>query len=163
MQSLRHSVESIDASVPIDRVTPMRELLSQAVARQRFYALLVAVFAVLALVLASSGVFGLAAYAVTQRRREIGVRVALGADRRAVLDLILSHGFFLAAAGLGLGVPAALVATQVLKSFLFEIGPRDPVALASVGLLLFLTVLVACYLPARRAAKVDPVTALRYE
>lgn len=163
VQIVQHAVRSVDATVPIDRVAPMSELVSDAVARQRFYAVLVTIFAILALLLAASGVFGLTAYAVTHRMREIGVRMALGADRRAVLELILSRGLAVAAAGLGLGIPAALVATQVLKTFLFEIGPRDPVALASMAMLLFVTVLVACYLPGRRATKVDPLAALRYE
>jgi len=163
LQLVRRAIQSVDATIPIDRVVLMRELLSASVARQRFYAALVAVFAILALVLAASGVFGLAAYAVTQRTREIGVRMALGADRKAVLRLVLGHAFGTVAAGLLIGLGAALTATQVLRSFLFEIGPRDPVALTVVAVLLLVTVLLACYLPARRATKVDPLVALRSE
>ncbi|HEY6157418.1 MAG TPA: ABC transporter permease [Gemmatimonadales bacterium] len=161
--SLRAAVQGVDRTVPLDRVAPLDALMAAALARHRFYTSLLGIFAVTALALAATGAYGIAAYAVTRRTQEIGVRVALGASRGAVLELILSHGLALAAIGLTLGVPAALAVTRALSAFLFEIGPRDPVALASVAVVLFVTVLVASYVPARRATRVDPMVALRYE
>ncbi|HXO85323.1 MAG TPA: FtsX-like permease family protein, partial [Gemmatimonadales bacterium] len=160
---VRRVVQGIDGTVPIDRVVAMRELMSDSVGRQRYYAWLLAAFAIVALLLAASGLFGIVAYAVTQRTKEIGIRMALGADSRAVLRLIMARGIALAGAGLLIGLGVALATTQLLRSFLFEIGPRDPVALAAVALLLLVTVVAACYAPARRATAIDPLLAIRSE
>ena len=163
VNSLRQAVQQVDPTVPLDRVAPLNEWIAAALARHRFYALLLAIFAATALALAATGAYGIAAYAVTGRTQEIGIRVALGAGRRAVLGLIITHGVALAAAGLALGTAGAVAATRLFRTFLFEVGPRDPVVLASVGLLLTATALIASYLPARRATRVDPMVALRYE
>ncbi len=117
----------------------------------------------LALVLAATGVYGIAAYAVTRRTREIGIRVTLGAGRAAVLRLVVAHSLALTLTGVALGAAGALATTQVLRAYLFEVGPRDPVVLLAVGLVVVATTLVASYVPARRATKIDPMVALRSE
>src|SRR5437763_1407972 len=163
VKSLRQAVQEVDPTVPLDRVAPLDEWIAAALARHRFYALLLAIFAATALALAATGAYGIAAYAVTRRTQEIGIRVALGAGRGTVLSLIVTHGLALTAGGLALGTAGAVAAARLFRPFLFEVSPRDPVVLASVGLLLTATALVASYLPARRATKVDPMVALRYE
>src|SRR5438552_966057 len=161
--ALRQTIRSLDPNVPIDRAAPFAAWLGDPLAVQRLYTLLLASFAALALALAATGVYGIAAYAVTRRTREIGIRVTVGAGRAAVLRLLVGHGLALTLTGIALGVAGALATTQLLRAYLFEIGPRDPIVLASVGLLVVATALVASYLPARRATKVDPMVALRYE
>jgi len=162
-KAMRDALREVDAGVPLERVAPVSELLSDARARHRFYALLVLVFAATALALAATGVYGIAAYAVTRRTQEIGVRVALGAGRRAVVRLIVSRGMMLTLGGIVLGGAGAFGVTGLLRDLLFEVGPRDPVTLAAVALLLLAATLLASWLPARRATKVDPMVALRYE
>ena len=162
-KAMRDALRKVDAGVPLERVAPVSELLSDARARHRFYALLVLVFAATALALAATGVYGIAAYAVTRRTQEIGVRVALGAGRRAVVRLIASRGVMLTLGGIVLGGAGAFGVTGLLRDLLFEVGPRDPVTLAAVALLLLAATLLASWLPARRATKVDPMVALRYE
>src|SRR6266568_3393121 len=120
-------------------------------------------FAGLALALAATGVSGIAAYAVSRRTQEIGIRVTLGAGRAAVLRLIVGHGLALTLTGIALGVAGALATTQVLRAYLFEVGSRDPVVLLAVGSVVVATTLVASYVPARRATKIDPMVALRSE
>src|SRR5207245_10963725 len=115
-----------------------------------------------AVVRAPTGGRGVAGYAVPRRTQEIGIRVTLGAGRAAVLRLIVGHGLALTLAGIALGVSGALATTQVLRAYLFEIGPRDPIVLTAVGVVVVATALVASYLPARRATKVDPMVAVRY-
>src|SRR6266516_3033814 len=163
VDALRRTIRSLDPHIPIDRAAPFAAWLGDAMVAPRLYTLLLASFAVLALALAATGVYGIAAYAVTRRTREIGIRVTLGAGRAAVLRLIVSHGLALTLSGIALGVAGALATTQVLRAYLFDIGPRDPVVLTAVGLLVVATALIASYIPARRATQVDPMVALRYE
>jgi len=157
------AVESVDADLPIFKVASMEQLVYKSEAELRFHSTLLGCFAALALVLAAVGIYGVLAYSVTQRTNEIGIRIALGAERRQVLRLILSYGAKLTLAGVAIGQVAALAATRVLASYLFGVTTTDPAVFASVTLLLICVALAACYAPARRATRVDPIIALRYE
>jgi putative ABC transport system permease protein len=126
-------------------------------------AVLLSVFGGAALLLAAVGVYGVMGYSVAQRTREIGIRIALGAEQRDILKLIIRQGLTLVLIGVGLGLALALAFTRVLKSLLFGVSTTDPFAFAVIALLLIAVALLACYLPARRATKVDPLVALRYE
>jgi putative ABC transport system permease protein len=130
---------------------------------QKFNGLLLSIFAGLALVLATIGIYGLVAYSVAQRIREIGIRMALGASRRDVLGLILRQGATTGMQGLAMGTAAAYVGTRALSSMLFGVEPHDPLIFFAVAVSLILTVIAASYIPARKAARVDPLVALRYE
>jgi putative ABC transport system permease protein len=133
------------------------------VAQPRLQTALLSLFAVIALALAAVGLYGVLAYLVTQRTREIGVRIALGAQKQNVLSLVIGQGMKLALVGVGVGVLVALALTRVLRSLLYDVKPTDPPTFVAVSLLLVAIALIACWLPARRAAKVDPMEALRYE
>jgi putative ABC transport system permease protein len=159
--AIRSAVWSIDATLPISRVQTMNQARSAATASQQFTLLLVALFALLALVLAAVGLYGVASYNVSQRTRELGIRVALGARRGALLRLVLAHGARLTLIGLAVGTIAALALTQVMSTLLFGVGARDPMTFVGVALLLLAVSLVASFVPARRATRVDPVVALR--
>jgi ABC-type antimicrobial peptide transport system permease subunit len=139
----------------------MDEAVSASVAPPRFRMWLLVLFATAATLIATCGIYGLMAYAVTQRRREIGVRMALGADRRDVLRLVLARAVRIVAAGLIVGLAGAFVVTRVLQRFLFGVTPTDPLAFTLVTLLLLAVGLTAAWLPARRATRIDPTTALR--
>jgi ABC-type antimicrobial peptide transport system permease subunit len=129
----------------------------------RFDAVLTGLFAVLGLLLAAIGLFGLVSYSVAQRTNEIGVRMALGAQKRDVVSMILRQGLRLLLVGLAIGITGALALTRFLSSLLYGVAPTDPVTFTAVSLILIVVALLACYIPARRAAKVDPMIALRYE
>ena len=161
--ALQSEVSAVDKDIPLSAVTSMDDIVGTSVSQPRFSSQLLAIFSSLALLLAAIGLYGLMAYAVTQRRTEIGIRMALGATREDVLKLILRHGSRLAIAGIGMGLVASLAATRVLASMLFAVKPRDPATFSVVALLLIAVALLACYIPARRAAQVDPMVALRYE
>jgi putative ABC transport system permease protein len=133
------------------------------IADRRFTLILVGVFAALALILASIGIYGVISYSVAQRTREIGIRMALGASQRQVLQMVVGGGAKLAALGIVIGAAGALGLTQFIRSFLYGVSPSDPLTFAGISLILGSVALLASYVPARRAMKVDPNTALRYE
>jgi len=160
---LRRAVMEVDHDVPIDNVMTMEARLSASVAAPRFYALLLGVFALTALLLAAIGIYGVLSYNVSQRHREIGVRMALGAAGRDILALVLGQGLTLAVVGVVIGVAGAFAATRFLRTLLFGITATDPVTYVGITVLLTGVALLACWIPARRAIRVDPMTALRYE
>lgn len=160
---LRRAVLEVDPLQPAYGVLPLAELVGSSVARDRFAMILIGSFGVIALVLALLGIFGVLSYHVGQRTHEVGVRAALGASRRDLVGLILSSGARLTFAGIGLGIVLAVASTRLLTSLLFGVSPVDPGTFAIVTLLPATGALAACYLPARRAASVDPVVALRHE
>jgi putative ABC transport system permease protein len=141
----------------------MEQVTAESTARTNFNMILLSIFAGVALLLAATGIYGLMAYSVQQRTHEIGIRMALGARAINVLLLVLREGLSLAVAGIVLGVLGATWLTQAIKSLLFRVGPNDPLTLAFVGALLLFVAAAATYVPARRATKVDPIVALRYE
>jgi predicted permease len=161
-EALRRTLSDVSPEVP-SRFSTMQAALSESVAAPRFRALLIGAFAFLALALAMAGIYGVMAYSVAERTREIGIRMALGAQPGGVLYLVLGQGMRLVAAGLVLGLGAAFVATRLLKSLLFEVKPFDPATFVGASGALFAVALVANYVPARRATHVDPVVALRHE
>jgi putative ABC transport system permease protein len=161
--SVRQSVREVDKDQPVYNVRPMTQLLADSVARRRFNMLLLGLFAAVALLLAALGLYGVMAYSVTRRTHELGIRIALGAQTRDVLRLVVRQGMALVAVGLVIGVCAALVVTRLIRTLLFGVSNVDPLTYAGVALLLLVVTLVACLVPARRATKVDPMVALRYE
>ena len=160
---VREAVGKVDAAIGVDSIEPADRLLAASVARQRFYATVLAVFAIVAGVLAAIGIYGVLAYSVAARTQEIGVRMALGAQRSQVLGLILRRGLALAAIGVALGMVAAAGAARYLQSMLFGIDALDPLTFAAVALGFTAIALLASYVPARRATRVEPVVALRCE
>jgi predicted permease len=146
-----------------DNFRTMEDLLSASIAQQRFNMLLLAMFAGLAVVLVAVGLYGVLAYLVAQRTNEIGIRMALGASHREVLGLVVRNGMRMTFAGLSLGIVAALGLTRLLAGLLFGVKPTDAFTFGSVAILLCGVALLACYIPARRATRVDPIVALRYE
>ena len=160
---LRGILASLDRDVPFSKMQAMNELLSQSVGGPRFATVLVAIFAALALVLAAVGIYGVTSYSVTRRTREIGIMITLGAQRAEVLKLVLSQSLRLALIGAAIGAAAALVVMRLMVSLLFGVSATDPLTFVGVTILLTFVALAACYIPARRAMRVDPMVALRYE
>lgn len=158
---VRETIAALDPNIGIDAIAPMTDLESSSTARQRFYAVVLGVFAVVAALLAAIGIYGVLAYAVVQRTQEIGVRVALGARRGQVVTLVMRRGLVLATAGIAIGLVAAATGARSLQSMLFGIEPLDAVTFAQVAILFAAVALLASYLPARRATAVDPIIALR--
>jgi putative ABC transport system permease protein len=161
--AIRNAIWSVDKDQPIVRVTTMDDLLAASAAERRFALILFQSFALVAMVLAAAGIYGVLSGSVTERTREIGVRLALGAQTGGVLKLVMAQGMRLALAGIGLGLIAAFALTRVLASLLYGVSASDPLTFTGVAVLLAGVAMVACYLPARRATKVDPLVALRYE
>lgn len=160
---LRQAVWNIDPNQPVADIKTMNQVVSDNVGQSRLNMILMACFGGVALLLAAVGIYGLLSYAVTQRTQELGIRIALGAQVKDVLKLILKQGMGLALLGEGIGLAAAFATTRVLKGLLFGVAPSDPVIFIAVFQILALVAFIACYLPARRAARVDPLVALRYE
>jgi putative ABC transport system permease protein len=161
--ALRGAVREADKDLAVFDVATMDELLASSMALRRFSMMLLGVFACVAVLLAGVGIYGVISYSVTQRTREIGIRIALGAQRTDVLLLVVRRGLLLACAGIALGTGGGLVVTRVMSGLLFGVGAKDPFTFAAVAALLACVALVACLVPARRATKVDPMVALRYE
>ncbi|MFL6541531.1 MAG: ABC transporter permease [Chthoniobacterales bacterium] len=161
--TLRQEVHALDPQQALYNVRTAEEVLAQSIARPRFNTTLIAVLAIVALLLATVGIYGVIAYSVTQRTHEIGVRMALGATAADVLRMVVRQGITVALTGLTVGVIAALAATRMLSTLLYGISAADPITYIALALLLGLIALLACYIPARRATKVNPVIALRYE
>jgi putative ABC transport system permease protein len=160
---LRGIVQSLDPNLPLDQVMTMEQRVSASVAHPRFFALLLASFAALAVVLAAIGLYGVISFGVRHCTREIGIRMALGADSRDILRLVLGQGTMLIAAGLVIGVGGAVAASRALRGMLFGVAPGDVWVYAAVTTVLAAVGLAACYVPARRATHVRPAEALRYD
>jgi predicted permease len=163
MAALRYEVQRIDPGVPVLATMSLPDAVDFGALPLRIAGAAASGFGFIGLLLAAIGIYGLVSYSVAQRTQEIGVRVALGATRTDILRLVMLRGFKLAAIGLGIGVALALATTQVLAELLFGIGPADPLTFTGVAVLLAATTLAASWLPARRASRVDPMVALRYE
>jgi putative ABC transport system permease protein len=161
--TVRSLIGQVDANVGIDALLPMEQLVASSLTRQRFYAAVMGVFAAIAVLLSAVGVYGVLAYAVGQRTREFGVRTALGATGRDVLALVLRQGLLLTCIGIGIGLAGAIALTRYLEGMLYEVTPVDPLTYVAVVALFAAVTSIASYLPARRATKIDPLRALRYE
>ncbi|MGH9944737.1 MAG: ABC transporter permease, partial [Pyrinomonadaceae bacterium] len=161
--AVRREIHAVDREVAISEVRTMTQMMSAALAERRFALLLLSIFAAVALALAAVGLYGVMAYAVAARTHEFGIRMALGAQTRDVLQLVFRQGVALAFIGVSVGLVASIALTRLIKSLLFGVSATDPLTFAGVALLLVAVALLACYVPARRATRVDPMVALRYE
>jgi putative ABC transport system permease protein len=159
----KKAIWSLDRQIPVSQIQPLTDLVAVSLLQQRFNMILLGIFAALALALAAIGIYGLMSYAVGQRTHEIGVRLAVGAQRRNILRLVVGDGARLAFLGVAIGIAAAAFLTRLMASLLFEITPIDPATFSTVAILLLLVGLLACYIPARRATRVDSIVALRCE
>jgi putative ABC transport system permease protein len=161
--ALRAEVKALDKDLPVSKVRTMETVRRESIAQPRFRALLITLFGAVALALATIGIYGVVAYSVARRTHEIGVRMALGAQTTDVLKLVLRQGMWLAVKGLLLGLAGAFALTRLVASLLYGVSATDPLTFALVPALLFAIALLACWIPARRAAQVHPMEALRYE
>jgi putative ABC transport system permease protein len=160
---LRSELQTVDKELPLHNVATMEQVVAMSVADPRFYTLLLGSFSALALILAAAGIYSVISYSVTQRAHEIGIRLALGAQSGAILRLVVGQGMALTLAGLAIGLGGAFALTRVLSDFLYEVSVTDPATFALLSLSLVAVALLACWIPARRATKVDPLVALRCE
>jgi ABC-type antimicrobial peptide transport system permease subunit len=159
----RAAVREVDSDQPIANVRTLEQVVSDSVAPRRFNLLLLGIFAVLALLLSAVGIYGVTAYSISQRTRELGLRMALGAQRQGVLGLVLKEAASLAGLGVLLGLAGAFVLTRLMASLLYGVGSTDPLTFVAVAVVLTLIALFAAYLPGRRATRVDPIVALKAE
>src|SRR2546423_4043939 len=162
VSAVQRAIWSVDKDQPINDIAPLSQMVAATTSQPRFFTLLLGIFGGLAVVLAAVGAYGVLAYTVRQRTNELGIRMALGAQPSAVLSMVLSQGIRAALAGLGIGILGALLTTRLLASLLFGVRANDPLTFITAGILLSLVAVLASYLPARRATKVDPMVALRY-
>ncbi len=160
---MKEKIREGDKNQAFSSIATIDQLVERSLNRRRFNLLLLASFAVLALILAGVGLYGLISFVTSQRTREIGIRMAFGADRRDVLKMIIGQGMTLALAGVVIGLLASFALTRLMESLLFRISKTDPVTFVVIAFVLCITPLLACYIPARRATKLDPIVALRYE
>jgi putative ABC transport system permease protein len=161
--AIRDAIEKMNGENVMYETKPLEQILAESLAARSFSMILLGVFAALALLLSSIGIYGVISYVVGQRTHEIGIRMALGAQRSHVLRLMLGEGMKMALLGVAIGMAAALGLTQLMASMLFGVSATDPITFGGVGLVLTGVALTACYIPARRAMRVDPMVALRYE
>jgi ABC-type antimicrobial peptide transport system permease subunit len=157
------AIRETDSTIPVGRALTMDQVLARSLAIQRFMMVVVAVFAILALVLAAIGIYGVISFSVSQRTQEFGIRMALGADTYSVLRLVIREAARLALFGVAIGILGAVALHQAISSVLFGVRPTDPATIAASAICLLLVILLACCVPARRASRVDPIVALRYE
>jgi len=161
--AIRRDVRTIDKDLPVTDVEDLSALVDASTAQPRFRTTLLGLFAAIALILAVTGIFGVISYSVSRRTHEIGIRVALGASRRAILQMVLRETLVLAFSGLAIGIPSALAASRLVGNLLYGVSPNDPTTLVAVALILAAVAALAGYIPARRAMRVDPMVALRHE
>jgi putative ABC transport system permease protein len=161
--TVKATLRDVNPNVPVQRLNTMDEVIARSIVEPRVYAFLLGLFAALAVALAAVGLYGLVSYAVSQRTHELGIRAALGATRGEITRLVLRQGLGLALAGTLIGVAGGAAATRTLVGLIPSVQPNDPATFAAVAILLLMIALAATYLPARRAARVDPMTALRSE
>jgi putative ABC transport system permease protein len=161
--AIRSEISSLDKDVTASEIQSMDQVVAASTAQPRFYFFLLATFAAVALVLAAVGIYGVMSYSVSRRTHEIGIRMALGAKESTVLKLVTGQGAVLALVGVAAGLAGAVLLTRLMSTFLYAVHPRDPLTFATVAILLALVALLASYIPARRASKVDPLVALRHE
>jgi ABC-type antimicrobial peptide transport system permease subunit len=161
--AVQKQVLEADGQLAVSRIRAAEQVVSEATARQDFNMTLLSVFAVIALVLAASGVYGMLSYSVQQRSQEIGIRMALGAEGKDVSRMVVRQGMQMAGVGIVIGLMGALVLSRLLTALLYGVKPYDPLTFVSVSLVLAICALAACWIPARRATRMDPMLALRYE
>jgi putative ABC transport system permease protein len=162
-QSIERAIHQVNKDQPLPDIKTLSAIRNESTASTRLRTMLFGVFAGLAVLLSAIGIYGVVSYSVAQRTQELGIRAALGASKGVLLRMVLGHGFILAVAGLALGIGGSLALTRWLATLLFNVKPNDPLTLGLASALLALVALLACYVPARRAAAMDPLAALRYE
>jgi ABC-type antimicrobial peptide transport system permease subunit len=161
--AVRNEVRALDKNIPLTAIQTMNERAKEVNSRTRFLAVLMAAFAGVALLLGGLGIYGVMAHNISAQTRELGIRIALGADAMSVIKLTIRSGLSLVTIGLGIGLIASFALTRLLRTLLFGVAPNDVTTIASVSFVLIVVALLACFIPARRATKVDPLVALRYE